>query len=93
MNIDSPTVSFTDLFPFKPIYLTSTVPCEAAGEDVEEDGGVAEEQEGGEAGEADDAPLRFQTYKDAVKKFSLQHLDNDMVSFKEVEKLKCVLFL
>ncbi|XP_029352864.1 general transcription factor 3C polypeptide 2 [Echeneis naucrates] len=84
-----------------PIYFTSMVPNDAAEEEKQAVGGAGEEQEGGETHQQDPGsegrsenggrnnkypPLQFQTYKEAVKKYSLHHSDKDMLTFTGSER-------
>ncbi|XP_051265270.1 general transcription factor 3C polypeptide 2 [Dicentrarchus labrax] len=58
---------------------------ETEGLDAESEEG--NENENGRRGKKDKSPpLRFQTYKEAVKKYYLHHTDNDMRSFSDSER-------
>ncbi|XP_069028468.1 general transcription factor 3C polypeptide 2 [Embiotoca jacksoni] len=55
-------------------------------EEKEEEEGEREEAEGGRARKNKSPPLQRRTYKEAVKKFSIHHTDNDLRTFVGNEK-------
>ncbi|XP_022624983.1 general transcription factor 3C polypeptide 2 [Seriola dumerili] len=83
-----------------PIYFTSVMPYDESEKENQDqqEGGEAEEldtgseggnenrEEGGRGGNDKYPPLRFQTYKEAVKKYCLHHTDNDMRTFARSER-------
>lgn len=66
---------------------------EAEGADAGSEGGNEDDNENGSDGGRDRKnqcpPLRFHTYKEAVKKYLLQHMDSDMVGRFRNQVTKC----
>ncbi|XP_072218267.1 general transcription factor 3C polypeptide 2 [Leuresthes tenuis] len=93
MNCSLPYLRRTVVRRF-PLCTTSLVPCDATEEENEEIGGVEEggggdtdaASEGGMVGKDGCSHLQFQTYKEAVKKYSLHYTDSDMRTLAGLEK-------